>query len=48
MIAHPPDLEGLAGVDMLDATQKRELARLRDRPRAKPASRGRKPPAASA
>jgi hypothetical protein len=26
-------LEGLAGVDMLDATQKRELARLHDRPR---------------
>ena len=37
-------LEGLAGVDMLDATQKRELARLRDRPRAKrrqPAPQGR-------
>src|SRR4051795_415677 len=36
-------LEGLAGVDMLDATQKRELARLRDRPRANRASRRRKP-----
>src|SRR3954452_11061887 len=41
-------LEGLAGVDMLDATQKRELARLRDRPRAKRPSRRRKPAAASA
>jgi hypothetical protein len=28
-------LEGLEGVGMLDATQRRELARLRDRPRAK-------------
>jgi len=28
-------LDGLAGVGMLDATQKRELGRLRDRPRAK-------------
>lgn len=28
-------LEGLAGVDLLDATQRRELARLRDRPRTK-------------
>jgi hypothetical protein len=26
-------LDGLAGVGMLDATQKRELARLHDRPR---------------
>jgi hypothetical protein len=26
-------LEGLAGVGMLDATQRRELVRLRDRPR---------------
>jgi hypothetical protein len=34
-------LEGLAGVDLLDATQKRELARLRDRPRTKRASRRR-------
>src|SRR3954464_3872835 len=41
-------LEGLAGVDMLDATQKRELARLRDRPRAKRAGRRRKPAAAGA
>ena len=38
-------LEGLAGVAMLDATQKRELARLRDRPRTKRASRRRKAPA---
>jgi hypothetical protein len=38
-------LEGLAGVDLLDATQKRELARLRDRPRAAPTSRRRKTPA---
>jgi hypothetical protein len=28
-------LEGLDGVRMLDATQRRELTRLRDRPRAK-------------
>jgi hypothetical protein len=28
-------LEGLAGVDLLDTTQKRDLARLRDRPGAK-------------
>jgi hypothetical protein len=28
-------LHGLAGVGMLDATQKRELGRLRDRPRAR-------------
>jgi hypothetical protein len=28
-------LDGLAGVGMLDATQKRELARLRDRQRAR-------------
>ena len=28
-------LEGLEGVGMLDATQKRELGRLRERPRAK-------------
>jgi hypothetical protein len=28
-------LDGLAGVGMLDATQKRELGRLRDRPRPK-------------
>lgn len=34
-------LEGLAGVDLLDATQKRELARLRDRPRTKRPSRRR-------
>jgi hypothetical protein len=33
-------LDGLAGVDLLDPTQKRELARLRDRPRTKRA----KPP----
>jgi hypothetical protein len=41
-------LEGLAGVDLLDATQKRELARLRDRPRTKRASRRRKATANSA
>jgi hypothetical protein len=34
-------LEGLAGVDMLDLTQKHELARLRDRPRTMRASRRR-------
>jgi hypothetical protein len=28
-------LDGLAGVGMLDTTQKRELGRLRDRPRGK-------------
>ena len=28
-------LDGLAGVDMLDPTQRRELTKLRDRPRAK-------------
>lgn len=32
-------LEGLDGVHLLDATQRRELARLRDRPRAKRAGR---------
>jgi hypothetical protein len=32
-------LEGLDGVRLLDATQRRELARLRDRPRAKRAGR---------
>lgn len=31
-------LEGLAGVDMLDATQKRELSRLRGAPRRRPRS----------
>jgi hypothetical protein len=41
-------LEGLAGVDLLDATQKRELARLRDRPKTKRASRRRKTTANSA
>jgi len=41
-------LEGLAGVDLLDATQKRELARLRDRPRTKRARRRRTAPATSA
>src|SRR3954447_25823430 len=51
-------LEGLAGVDMLEATQQRELSRgprqkpgpprLRDRPRARRASGRRKPAAASA
>lgn len=41
-------LEGLAGVDMLDAGQKRELARLRDRPRTKRASRRRQTAAPSA
>jgi hypothetical protein len=40
-------LEGLAGVDLLDATQKRELARLRDRPRTKRARRRRTAPAAT-
>ena len=35
-------LEGLAGVDLLDATQERELARLRERPRVTRASRRRK------
>jgi hypothetical protein len=35
-------LEGLAGVDLLDATQKRELGRLRERPPAKRASRPRR------
>jgi len=34
-------LEGLAGVDLLDTTQKRDLARLRDRPRTKRTSRRR-------
>jgi hypothetical protein len=38
-------LEGLAGVDLLDATQKRELARLRDRPRPKRTNRRRTPAA---
>jgi hypothetical protein len=28
-------LDGLAGVDLLDPTQRRELTRLRDRPRTK-------------
>jgi len=32
-------LDGLDGVRMLDATQRRELARLRDRPRTKRATR---------
>jgi hypothetical protein len=36
-------LDGLAGVDLLDATQKRELAHLRDRPRSKRASLRRAP-----
>jgi hypothetical protein len=36
-------LEGLDGVGMLDATQKRDLARLRDRPRTKRVSRRRAP-----
>jgi hypothetical protein len=34
-------LDGLDGVRMLDATQRRELARLRERPRAKRAGRRR-------
>jgi len=34
-------LEGLDGVRMLDATQRRELARLRERPRARRTSRRR-------
>ena len=33
-------LEGLEGVGMLDGTQKRELGRLRERPRAKPTRGG--------
>ena len=41
-------LDGLAGVDLLDATQKRELARLRDQPRTKRASRRPKTTANSA
>ena len=41
-------LEGLAGVDLLDATEKRALARLRDRPRTKRARRRRTAPATSA
>jgi DNA-binding helix-hairpin-helix protein with protein kinase domain len=41
-------LEGLAGVDLLDATQKRELARLRERPRSKRTSRRRTAPAKGA
>ena len=41
-------LERLAGVDLLDATQKRELARLRERPRATRATRRRKAPASGA
>jgi hypothetical protein len=36
-------LDGLAGVDLLDATQKRDLARLRDRPRAERTPRRRAP-----
>jgi hypothetical protein len=35
-------LEGLEGVGMLDATQRRELGRLRERPRAKRSTRGRR------
>jgi hypothetical protein len=35
-------LDGLAGVAMLDATQRRELGRLRERPRAKRSTRGRR------
>jgi hypothetical protein len=34
-------LEGLDGVRMLDATQRRELARLRERPRARRTTRRR-------
>jgi hypothetical protein len=37
-----PALEGLEGVAMLDATQRRELGRLRERPRAKRSTRGRR------
>jgi hypothetical protein len=36
-------LEGLEGVAMLDATQRRELGRLRERPRAKRSTRARRP-----
>lgn len=32
-------LDGLGGVGMLDGTQRRELGRLRERPRAKPPTR---------
>jgi hypothetical protein len=32
-------LEGLEGVGMLDGTRRRELGRLRERPRAKPRAR---------
>jgi hypothetical protein len=39
LVALVKALDGLDGVRMLDATQRRELARLRDRPRAKRASR---------
>jgi hypothetical protein len=35
-------LEGLEGVGMLDATQRPELGRLRERPRAKRSTRGRR------
>jgi hypothetical protein len=39
LVALVKALEGLDGVRLLDATQRRELTRLRDRPRAKRASR---------
>jgi hypothetical protein len=35
-------LEGLEGVGMLDGTQRRELARLRERPRTRTATRRRR------
>jgi hypothetical protein len=35
-------LDGLAGVAMLDATQRRELSKLRGRPRTRPAARSRR------
>jgi hypothetical protein len=37
-------LDGLAGVGMLDATQRRELGRLRERPRTRTSTRSRRPP----
>jgi hypothetical protein len=37
-------LEGLEGVAMLDVTQRRELARLRERPRAKRSTRAHRQP----
>jgi hypothetical protein len=40
-------LDGLDGVGMLDSTQKRELGRLRDKPRARRTTRRRATPAAN-